>query len=488
MAVFLECPTELVDTILERLSFRDLAALSLASKKLHEFATPHIYSYIDFSVRRGNPRPIIHLTRSIFNNPELAKHVKSVRLRDGDEKIQKLHKGYSYDENVPKVSPPQPTAEDGIPEFIRFVEKTGLSYANLWIDKLRIADLNAFIALLLSRLPNLKSFRIGYAAVVPYVERSGKRNPPNIAGENQFLGKLFQSAVFDTSNHGLSRFQRLEEISFPGPISVDPGRNPDFCNPCDLAALLGLTSIRSIRGWCWNPSSLPFTWPTDPPNPIHLTSLSLSYVHVDFLAQILARTPALKTLCWKWKWIQGTHPLNTDTIDLNRFVETVQPIRDTLEDLTIGFEFDDMSWGGIEPGMMKALGNLHGLEGFANIKRFQAPLGLLLPDWDCNAGADPNRRLEDSLPCNVEVVTVTDAFMSEYYEYDEYEELDFVRTWLLETASTRTPRLKEVCYYLDRNASEFEEKGYEPIKQVFEGTNVRYGIIMASDEKPWETV
>ncbi|OAG03540.1 uncharacterized protein CC84DRAFT_1248721 [Paraphaeosphaeria sporulosa] len=488
MAAFLNCPTELVDSILEQVLFRDLAALSLASKKLHEFATPQLYSDIDLSIHQGNPRPIINLTRSIFNNPELAKHVKSVRLRDGDEKIQKLYRGYSYDESVPKVSPPRPTDEDGMPEFIEFIKNTGLSYAHLWIDKLRIADFNAFVALLLSRLPALKSFRVGYAAVVPYIERSGQRNPPNIAGENQFLGKLFQSAVFNTSNHGLSRFQHLEEISFPGPISVNPGKNPDFCNPCDMVALLSLPSIRSIRGWCWNPPSFPFTWPTAPPDPVHLTSLALSYVHVDFLAQILATTRALKTLYWKWKWIRDTHPLNTDTIDLNRFVEAVQPIRDALEDLTIGLEFDDMSWGGIEPGMMKALGTLHGLEGFGNIKRFQAPLGILLPDWNWNVGIDPARRLEDSLPCNVEVVTVTDAFMSDYYAYDEYEELDFVRAWLLETASTRTPRLKEVCYYLDRNASEFEEKSCEPIKQIFEGTNVSYRIIKARDEKPWEAV
>jgi hypothetical protein len=487
MAAFHNCPTELVDTILERVSFYDLAALSLTSKKLHEFAAPQLYSHIDLSICRGNPRPIIHLTRSVFNNPELAKQVKSVRLRDGDENIQKLYKGYSYDESVSKVSPPQLRDEDSMPGFTKFIKKTSLPYAHLWIDKLRVADLNAFVALLLSRLPNLKSFRIGYAAVVPYIERLGQRNPPNIAGENQFLGKLFQSAVF-TSNHGLSQFRQLEEISFPGPISVDPGRNPDFCNPCDMVALLSLPSIRSIQGWCWNPSSLPFTWPTDPPDPVHLTLLTLSYVHVNFLAQILERTRALKTLCWKWKWIQNTHPLNTDTIDLNRFVEAVQPIRDTLEDLTIGFEFDNMSWGGIEPGMMKALGTLHGLEGFTNIKRFQAPLGVLLPDWDCNAGPDPTRRLEDSLPRDVEVVTVTDAFMSDYYAYDEYEELDFVRAWLLETASTRTPQLKEVCYYLDRNASEFEKERYEPIKQVFEGTNVRYRIIKAMDEKPWEAV
>lgn len=490
MATFLKFPTELVDTIFETLSFRDLVSLSFASKKLHEFATPHLYSSIDLSISPGNPRPIIHLTRTIFNNPELAKHVKTIRLRDHDTEMQCLYRGDAYDESlkVPKVPPPQPTDEDGMSKFVAFVEKTGLPYADLWIEKLRTADLNAFVALLLSRLPDLKSFRTGYAAVLPYFERSGQRNPPNIAGENQFLGKLFQTAVL-SPNPELSQFQRLEDISFPGPISVDPGRNPDFCNPCDMAALLSLPSIQSIRGWCWNPSSLPFTWPTaTPPNPIHLTSLSLSYIHVDFLAQILALTPSLKTLSWTWKWIRDTHPLNTDTIDLTRFVEAVTPLRETLEDLTIGLEFDPWSWGGIEPGKMKALGNLHGLEGFAHIKRFRAPLGVLLPDWDWNVNTGPERRIEDSLPRNVETVVVTDVFTSDYYAYDECEELEFVRQWLLETAATRTPRLREVWYYLDRNAEEFAEEDYEPIKRALGGTDVKYRIIDARGEKPWEDV
>ena len=489
MATLLDCPAELVDSIFERLSLRDLTSLSLSSKKIHEFATPRLYSSIDLSIRRGNPRPIIHLTRTIFNNPGLAKHIKSVRLRDADEAIQKLYRGYSYDKTLPEVPPAQPTDEDGITKFVDYVKKTNLSYSDSWIQKLRIADLNGFVALLLSQLPGLKSFRTGYAAVVPSAGREGPRSRPNFTGENQFLGKLFQSAVF-ASDHGLPQFHQLEEISFPGPISVDPGRDPDLCLPCDMAALLSLPSIRSIRGWCWNPSSLPYTWPTDqPPNPVHLTSLTLSYLHVDFLAQILTKTPALKTLCWNWKWIQDTHPLNTDTIDLDRFVEALEPIRENLEDLTIGFEFDPMSWGGIEPGKMKALGTLHGLESFANIKRFKAPLGVLLPDWDWNAGPDPNRRLEDSLPRNVEVVTVTDVFTSDYYAYDEEEELEFVRKWLFETASTRTPRLKEVCYYLDRNAEDFEEGDYGPIiGKAFEGTNVKYRVIDAREEKPWENV
>lgn len=92
MVAFFNCPTENLDTILEQVSFSDLAVLSLASRKLYEFATPQVYLNIDLSVYRGNPRPIIHLTRSIFNNHKLAKHIELVRFRDGDEKIQRLHR------------------------------------------------------------------------------------------------------------------------------------------------------------------------------------------------------------------------------------------------------------------------------------------------------------------------------------------------------------------------------------------------------------
>lgn len=490
MATLLDFPAELLDAIFEPLSFRDLATLVLVSKRLHEFVTPQLYSCIDLTVYCGQPRPIIHLTRSVLNNPKLANHIKSVRLLDGDWNIRGLHQGYGYFD-PPKVSPPRPTDEDGMPQFVQFVQETDLSYASLWVEKLRTADLNAFVALLLSRLPGLKTFRIGYTAILPYIE-TPRRTQPKIPGENQFLGKLFQSAAFKTSTQpsaessfpGPSHFHQLEEISFPGPISSDPGRNPDFSNPCDLAALLCLPSIRSIRGWCCNPDSLPFAWPIEP-HPVHLTSLALSYIHVDFLAQILERTPALRTLRWTWKWIPATHPLNNDTIDLERFVEAVQPIRDVLENLTLGFENDEQ-YGALEPYRTRILGNLHGLEGFSNIKQFQAPLGFLLPDSDYRF-ADPNRRLEDGLPRNVEVVTFTDNYTSDMYAYDEWEELDLVHAWLVETASTRTPRLKEVVYRLDENKEELDEKrGCEDIKRAFEGTNVRYKIVKVSDEKPWE--
>jgi hypothetical protein len=90
MASFLSCPTELADAILEQVSLHDLATVSLVNKKLHKFATPHLYSHINFNIHRDNPRPIIHLARTVFNKPELAKLVKSVRLRDGEESIQRL--------------------------------------------------------------------------------------------------------------------------------------------------------------------------------------------------------------------------------------------------------------------------------------------------------------------------------------------------------------------------------------------------------------
>jgi hypothetical protein len=78
MASFLSCPTELIDYILEQVSFRDLLAVSLASKKLQGSATPLLYSRINFRIYRDNLRALIHLSQSIFHKPELATYINLI--------------------------------------------------------------------------------------------------------------------------------------------------------------------------------------------------------------------------------------------------------------------------------------------------------------------------------------------------------------------------------------------------------------------------
>jgi hypothetical protein len=490
MASFQDCPRELTDFILKQVSTRDLTALSLTSKKLRIAATPLLYSQIHLSINRNSPRPIIHLCRSIFKNPELATYIKSVRLRDGEPEVQRLfQEKYHHLSRTPKASPPQPTDEDGLPGFVSFIAGSGLWYASLWIEKLRAGDLNACVALLLSKLPSLTTFRVGYAVVL--ADLTGLKDdakPPETKGENQFLGKIFQSAAFDTSNHGISRFQHLQDVFYPGPIEANPGRNPDFSNPTDVMALLSLPSIRSVSGWCLNPSSLPFTWPgpAGPPNLSHLTSLSMSFVNVDFLAQIIEQTTNLKKLSWEWKYMAEIDPLNTDTIDLDRFVEAMKPCQDTLEDLTIDC-INTIAYYDFERREINLRGNLHGLDRFAKIKRFKAPFTLLLPDWD-EYEPKESTRLEDSMPPNVEIVTITDEDWVPDYPYDTESEMAKLRSWVTETAATRTPKLVEICFYLSW-ASDYDRlEKYEDFHQVFEGSPLRHRIIRTRDEEPWNDV
>ncbi|KAF2441745.1 hypothetical protein P171DRAFT_434377 [Karstenula rhodostoma CBS 690.94] len=486
MASFHACPKELTDLILEQVSTCDLAALSLTSKKLYTAAIPLLYSQISFNINRNNPRPLIHLCRSIFKNPELAIYIKSVRLRDGEPETQKLFQCRNDHQRwTPKASPPHPTDEDGLPEYVSFIAGSGLSYADLWIEKLRAGDLNACVALLLSKLPNLTTFRVGYAVVL--ADLTGIRydfKPPETAGENQFLGKMFQSAAFDTSNHGISRFQRLQDVFYPTILDNNPGRNPEFSNPRDVMALLNLPSLRSLSGWCLNPSSFPFTWPAGPPNLSHLTSLSMSFIHVDFLAQILERTSNLKNLSWEWKYITDVDPLNTNTIDLDRFVEALKPCQDTLEDLTIDC-INTVAWYDFDYRYVELRGSLHGLDRFANIKRFKTPFTLLLPEWD----DDPkdSTRMEDSMPPNVEIVTLTDVNRVPDYPYDIDGEITKLRAWITETAATRTPKLVEICLDLSSGSDWvwFEKCG--DFEQVFEGSRLRHRII-EEDKEPWKDV
>jgi hypothetical protein len=373
-----------------------------------------------------------------------------------------------------------------MPEFCSFIAGSGLSYADLWIDKLRAGNLNACVALLLSRLPNLATFRVGYAVVLADLEGlDNGRTPPKTTGENQFLGKMFQSAAFDMSNHGLSRFQNLQDVFYPGPLENDPGRNPEFSNPRDVMALLSLPSMRSLSGWCLNPSSFPFTWPAGPPDLSHLTSLSLSFVHVEFLAQILERTTNLKKLNWEWKYIPDIDALNTDTIDLGRFVEAVKPCQDTLEDLTINC-INTPGLHDIERRYIEVRGSLNGLNSFANIKRFKAPFTLLLPDWKYEE--KEARRLEDSMPPNVEIVTVTDEDWIPNYGYSAESEMAKLRAWIVETAATRTPKLVEICFYLTWGSDWVTYEKYEEFERVFEGSLLKHRIVKEEEEEPWNNV
>lgn len=481
MTSLIECPTEVIDSILEKVLLHDLIAASLASKKLHTSAKPLLYSRIDFPVDRNEPRPIIHLSRTLFSNPELATYVRSVRLRDREPAIQKLHT-YLRDFEIPVPTAVMPTTkdEDGMPEFASFIAKSGLSYADVWTENVRKGNLNAVVALLLSRLPNLAQFRVGYAVVLPH------KLVPQFASENQFLGKMFQSAVFDPSDHGLSRFQYLEDVAFPEPVELDYSRSLDFCDPLDLMALLGLPSMRSISGWCMNPTQLPFTWPSTPPDLTRLTSLSLSHVHIDFLAQILRRTRSLKCLRWQWKHLYFIEdPSNTTMVDLDRLVEALKLVRDTLEDLTVDALFDE-PWIGRNLYQSQVRGSLQGLASFVNIKRFKAPFTLLLPTWEFNN--IPERQVEDSLPPNVEFVTLTREPVGTRYRRHGESEIKRLRSWLDETAATRTPHLVEVCYYLTITSRDDLYDCSETWERIFEDSNVKCRIVKQEDEKLWDDV
>lgn len=389
---------------------------------------------------------------------------------------------FSCGQNTRSISP-RPTDKDGMSKFVPFISHSGLAYADIWTEKLHSGDLNAFVALFLSRLPKIKSFRVGNMVVLPdYEKKQQGRDSPTKAQdmENQFLGKIFESSVFDPSNHGISRFQHLEHISYPWPLTLWPGKNPDFCKPKDMIALLSLPSVRSIAGWCLNPESLPFSWPAGPPELAHLTSLSLTHIHLDFLGQILEKTRALKELRWVWKHTPDVEPLYTDTIDLDRFAGVLLAVQEPLEDLVISVEVEP-TWDDPDYQELDLCGSLNGLRNMTNIKRFKAPFGLLLPSPD-----DQNNpytgRLEDSIPLNVEIVTISDDYTVFNQGFSgRVDEWPKIRSWLLETAWKTTPQLKEVCVFLEEHSSTVRYNKLDELKAIFEGVDVLHNIIHESE-------
>lgn len=183
---------------------------------------------------------------------------------------------------------------------------------------------------------------------------------------------------------------------------------------------------------------------------------------------------------------------NTDTIHLDRFVNALRPAHETLADLTINATHR-CRWYGFERPTIYARGSLTGLRDFTKIKRFKAPFSLLLPHWGSDAMSAEPRRMEDSIPPNVEVVTLSDASVAKVYVYDLDEDLAKLRCWLTETAAATTPHLVEVGLYLEHgylgdDSSFVTYKQDDTIVEALEGTNVKYNIVEREDGDPWELI
>lgn len=383
---FLDCPSEIISSILLFCSAGDHFCLSRVSKRLNKEANRFLYSTVRFrwTVEQVTPTVVLFL-RTILNAPHLSLMVESLQL------IGDTHRWRS---SAPKLS--WSGAGSTLHLAVSLVTELQLPCTEDWIRGLQECSMDVAIALLFTQLPNMRSFVTTY----------------NFTREVSLQGAVFRSISCRRRRSGsqqsqvgrLPHFDKLHHVSAKFHQSHHRRRDP---NTDTLLSFFYLPQIQTLDLVLDNP--VRFSWPVaTPPTPETLTSLTLRNVRETALKRILSATKRLVKLDWEFLYSEGnmssqlTHTLlYPPIVDLDYLVDALTPIRETLKDLTIRADATEPIQMDYE-SLIEIRGSLKGLVEF-KVRRLQVPLpflaGQLLPN---------NRfRISERLPRDLRTLVIS---------------------------------------------------------------------------------
>ncbi|KAM0165158.1 hypothetical protein ACHAQE_002511 [Botrytis cinerea] len=433
----LRCSTEIRCMIFESLSAEDFYGLFWACKFLNEFTEPYLYSEIQLNWRKhSRPPRILSLVKSILSKPYLANEVKGLTLgKHGGESMR----------SVATIRDVRPKVDEVDLEQLIEVIKTfkNIDYGDFWIRQLRNGNLDAFVAVLLCKLPNLIYFRLD----------------PNFLHDSRVVGLVLTSTLDRDTNCGFAFFQRLQYVSF-NETSLGRFRYKDS-DPYDILMLFYFPNILCLSATLYIP--IDFGWePASPPVISTLTSLDLDMVSTFVLRRILSFTTGLKILRWRWHRFDdcGT------TVEYDEIMSALSSVQNTLTMLTISAENEVVDENS---SPITVRGSLGGLVSFAFLKRLEINLEFL-------AGSFSNYRLsyiprfgrilrfERIVPRNIEVLTLTDGKELEWRNHINYTMVaSAVLSWL-KIWKTLTPHLRSIRFLL---TYDYQESDSTPIRDPY---------------------
>lgn len=451
MSPFTDLPIELVREILFHSAPRALSSILCTCKWKPGLIEPFLYRDISwvwdpFSTHNNRLRLLL---RSILNRPQLASYVKHLRFRGTKHSsIWRIPGRCELDPGELQL-------------IVRAVTTTGSPLGDGWTMELILGNVDAYVALLLRQLSNLRSLELG--ASFQYC--SG------------WLPSAWEPFLVSDPAAASPYFRLLHRVSLSG--DVDPVEITDHYHGSDYAQTLPLFYLPNIKtldliindrgsGKPDGPEAAALYWPNAPPCASTLTALILRYSSLceDYLGTILSVTPNLRTLVYDN--IVEKHPNDTTNLfrspffDGTRLGRALWHVAASLEYMYISVRFfpstrtpytyDDSH----DDEEYAFKGRVSSLRCFKKLQNVCMPLVALL-GWSSSLSP----RIRDILPRRLRYLCFTDRLaLIANYEWTEREVILKIRDYF-EDLRSHSPDLERITISLAESSWRWKRKSVE---------------------------
>ncbi|MCJ1415429.1 hypothetical protein MMC32_001761 [Xylographa parallela] len=397
MAQLTALPIELMLHVFGYLDVVELVALSSTHTSLYSVAQPVLYREIKETwYYESKPRdpPIYLLLRTLAERPELGAHVEHLTFEG------KPQRGYLLSESEDAIS----FRRDDRSPLIKLMYELKVSPLYKWIRLLNSGSMDVFVALLLSRLSNLKCLRLGFhfqfnAPCTIVVLRSGlmrydSKDTRSRINFRQLREVSFCQDMIDT------RYRWLGGLLPNGKTASIP------VYPDDLEPLLFSGTIHKLTMWLDGEPYL--SWPGQRSSPSNLKTLILHHSEgkEHTLNSVLSQLESLEDLEYHYR-SASEEELEQNLqfpLDCALLSEALAQVKNTIKNIKISVYSMSNFWHEPRPAEWGISNHLESFGDYRHLRSLTVPLVMFLGWYPVMSKAE----LVKALPASLEGICLTD--------------------------------------------------------------------------------
>ena len=365
----------------------DLFNLSRTSKSLRSDVEPLFYHDISFEWKEHKCLPPIHLlVRTIMNRPALTFLIHHLAFCDERPRVKEARTRPQH--HLPKLVPPGSIWEGYDKSSVTPAEYEALEEAiaalcplksTKWLERLEQGEVDVWIALLITRVPNLRSLWLDYL----------------FQQDTEAISTVLKEIIAAAQSQLLLS---LDDMTFGMDIPWVHKALPQSMNVDTILSCFFLPSLKSVYVYL---SAQTVIWPNGhvPVSKVTYLELAHSQPSVGSLGEMVKATPRLHrldyTLCFDVKHPRGEH------FDCGKLGAALQHVQDTLQSLLISI--DPLSPVTDREELLNITGTLPSLRDYEALSDIMVPLDMLM-SWN----PELNRDVPNLLPPHLEKLCLTD--------------------------------------------------------------------------------